>query len=271
MARLFDKSIPQYLQIDEAVISAAYPLTLACWFKTTTDTTAGGLIWIGDKDYEDRWQLLYLQPAQGVKAYSKQGSGGIALSTAAYSPGVWQHACGVFAAANLRAAYVNGGNKGTDTASVTPTGFDRVGIGMFRDSSPSSPVDAAIAEIGIWNAALTDAEVASLAAGFSPLLVRPANLVAYWPLIRDEDIDIVGGYKLTAYGAPTVAVHCPIMRPAVVNIGFLQRGYNWRKIVTEFSSPTFVSLGIQNGWSGSFTNGDAKTVTVVDGIITNVN
>ncbi len=37
-----------------------------------------------------------------------------------------------------------------------------------------------------WNVALTDAEVAALASGVSPLLVRPENLVRYRPLIVVE-------------------------------------------------------------------------------------
>lgn len=39
-----------------------------------------------------------------------------------------------------------------------------------------------ISEVGYWNVALTDADVAVLAKGVSPLLVRPEGLVAYWSL-----------------------------------------------------------------------------------------
>ena len=62
-----------------------------------------------------------------------------------------------------------------------------------------------LAHIAIWNVALTDAEIASLyngGIGLDPRYVRSANLVAYWPLIRN-DLDYIGGYNLTAYNSPT--------------------------------------------------------------------
>lgn len=36
----------------------------------------------------------------------------------------------------------------------------------------------------IWDVALSDAEVALLSRGASPMLVRPEALVEYWPMIR---------------------------------------------------------------------------------------
>ena len=76
-----------------------------------------------------------------------------------------------------------------------------------------------------------------LARGYSPLFVRPQNLVAYWPLIRDEDQDRVGGYDMAAYNTPSVAAHPPIIysaqlhipAPASIDLGggqmTLMRGY----------------------------------------------
>ena len=55
--------------------------------------------------------------------------------------------------------------------------------------------DGSLAEAAIWNAALSDAEVAALATGVSPLLVRPGSLVFYAPLARDL-LDRVGGLQL---------------------------------------------------------------------------
>jgi hypothetical protein len=59
-----------------------------------------------------------------------------------------------------------------------------------------------------------------LAAGFSPLFVRPQSLVAYWPLIRDNDNDIVGGYDMTAYNTPTVAAHPPVIYPVSPHVTY---------------------------------------------------
>lgn len=62
------------------------------------------------------------------------------------------------------------------------------------------------AEVGIWNAALTASEVASLAKGMTCDKVRPQSLVFYAPLVRDLN-DQKGGLTITNNNAATVAAH----------------------------------------------------------------
>jgi len=215
MARSFIATSSQYLQVERPVITD-YPFTMACWFKVASIPASRMLMYVGDKDSGRMWQGMFLEhdTAYPGRAYSRSESEtSIAISTGSVTMNQWQHLCCVFPSSASRSAFVNGGNKGTNSTSVSISGLDRTCIGRFGDASPSGYFDGPIAEAAVWDAALTDAEVASLAAGFSPLLIRPANLVAYWPLVRDADIDIVGGYDLTAYNSPTVAAHCPIMRP----------------------------------------------------------
>ena len=77
---------------------------------------------------------------------------------------------------------------------------------MRRDSTPSAPFDGDIAEFAVWdNTHLDQAEIESLAAGYSPLLVRLPTW--YVPLVRDADKDIVGGNSFTVGGTPTVSPH----------------------------------------------------------------
>ena len=63
-----------------------------------------------------------------------------------------------------------------------------------------------IAEVGIWNAALSAAEIASLAKGMTCDKVRPQSLVFYAPLVRDL-IDQKGGRAITNNNGATVANH----------------------------------------------------------------
>lgn len=62
------------------------------------------------------------------------------------------------------------------------------------------------AEVGIWNVALTAAEVASLAKGMTCDKIRPQNLVFYAPLVRDLQ-DTKGGLTITNNNTATVANH----------------------------------------------------------------
>src|ERR1700741_5384202 len=95
-------------------------------------------------------------------------------------------ACGVWSASKSRSAYFNGGGKATNSATQTPSGINATAIGAFLDTSPDRYHAGMVAEAAIWNVALTDAEVAVLAAAISPLAVRPGSLVAYWPLIGNN-------------------------------------------------------------------------------------
>lgn len=63
-----------------------------------------------------------------------------------------------------------------------------------------------LADISAWNVALTGAEIASLAKGFSPRRIRPQSLVFYAPLLRNLQ-DLRQGLALTAVNSPTVANH----------------------------------------------------------------
>ena len=67
-------------------------------------------------------------------------------------------------------------------------------------------MDGKIAEVGIWNAALTTAEIASLASGIICDKIRPQSLVFYAPLVRDL-IDQKGGLPITNNNSATVANH----------------------------------------------------------------
>ncbi|MFS2087150.1 LamG-like jellyroll fold domain-containing protein, partial [Stenotrophomonas geniculata] len=78
--------------------------------------------------------------------------------------GTWNHALAVFASSTSRAAYLNGASKGTNVQSSSPTGVNRTTTSMVYVSAASSlffPGD--LAEVAMWNVALTDADAAILA------------------------------------------------------------------------------------------------------------
>jgi hypothetical protein len=216
MSRAFARASSQYLEIDQAVVSAT-PLTMACWAYSVDAGNRQFLMWIGDKDDAQRWYSISMdgnQAGDPVRLQRRNGSDVNVDSTSGYSTSTWHHVAGVFTADNDVAILLDGGSKGTDATSVAPNSWDRTSIARAGDSSPGAYLDGRVAEAAVWDAALTDAEVAILAKGISPLFVRPQSLAAYWPLIRDSDDDIVGGYSMTPQNTPTVTVHPITFYPA---------------------------------------------------------
>jgi hypothetical protein len=188
----------------------AVPLTLACWFNPDRITANEALLTVINPSTADRFLLLILgansdQLRANIQVSGTQAS---ADSTAPFIAGSWQHAAGVFTSNTSRTVYLNGGNSATNTTSLAgPSGVNTIRVA----SRPFGGVeglffDGKIAEVGIWNAALTTAEVASLAAGMTCDKVRPQSLVFYAPLVRNLQ-DVKGGLTITNNNSATVAAH----------------------------------------------------------------
>ena len=180
-------------------------------------------MFIGDKDVEAVRAYLRISGDVAGDPFRLviQGTGSQALVTTTNGVFVntWHHLCARCTAADYNEAILdaNFANKGASVVNVgSIAAFDRIAIGATRDSTPTNYFSGLIAETAIWSAALTDAEVAALARGISPLRIRPESLVCYWPLVR-TDQDLVGGYDLTAYNTPTIGDHAP-MRMGVVPV-----------------------------------------------------
>ncbi len=216
MARAFASASSQYLERDQAPVVAA-PMTISVWFKKSS-TTSRCLVWVGDKDVEfDYWSLIV---GGGVGWTARDIGAASAFGPTAITLDVWEHACGMEVSSSSRFAFLNGAKGTEQSATVTPDGADRVAIGRLGDSSPAFYMNGSIAEVAIWDVGLTDAEVVILAAGFSPLFVRPQSRIHYWPLIgrMSPEIDLVGGFDLTAFSSPTASDHPPIIYPSTIQI-----------------------------------------------------
>ena len=84
--------------------------------------------------------------------------------------------------------------------------MNKIEIAFRTDGTPGAFLDGRLAEVGIWNAALTAAEIASLAKGMTCDKIRPQNLVFYAPLVRDIN-DQKGGLTITNNNGAAVANH----------------------------------------------------------------
>ena len=252
MARLFDAASLEHLGIDSTPITGT-PLAMSCWFNRSSIAAVGmTLVWVGDKGASRTAWWLEIQgfgAGNRLEFYSalQAGQAITTTTTVAANTGQWYHACGIEASATDRRVLLDNGGKGTNSTSVIPIGIDRINIARRGDSSPSEYFGGSIAESAIWDLSDWPGVTASdkadsfeaialpaLAQGYSPMFF-PLGLVAYWPLIRDEDQDRVGGYDLTAFNIPSIAAHPPVIYPAAqfVGKGTSAGGSNYFRILID--------------------------------------
>lgn len=188
----------------------AYPLTLAAWFNRNASPSATPLFLV-TVDFSGGTQFHGIALDAGSNNVSARtnagGSLGTAISTTTFTTNVWNHAAGVFDSSTLRTVYLNAGGEQTSGTNLTPSSINNTTIGgRYASSSLGNFANAIIAEVGIWSAALTQPEIASLSKGVTCNLVRPQSLVFYAPLIRNLQ-DAKGGLTLTNNNGATVANH----------------------------------------------------------------
>lgn len=201
-------STSNYIRVGSGLVTAT-PLSLACWYYPTSFASAACVIDLHNSASAAGADSFRLQmTTSGEVTAATNGPAGNANTTNTASLNTWVHMAGVFSSATSRSAFINGGDKTTNTTSATPAGINETTIGLRRGTTPNAAALGSIAEAAIWNAALTDDEVAALGKGYSPRLIRPGSLVAYLPIIRDF-VDVHGaGFSVT--GSLTVSNHCAI-------------------------------------------------------------
>lgn len=211
MAYLFNDAAVDNLKVTSTPITAA-PFTMACWARSDDQTAAQACFSIGNSGVAAQfWDLLFTGNVAGdpLRFRSVVTTAGSASTSSSYVAGTWHHCCGVETSATARAVFLDGAGKGTDTTSRAPGSSNNIVVGADASSGLASPFSGDVAEAAIWNVALTDAEVAILAKGVKPYLVRPDKLVFYAPLLNTP-VEIIGKRTLTATGAvpsTTVPIH----------------------------------------------------------------
>jgi len=189
------------------------PLTVACWFNADNNTANQRIVDVRATTGSNAYFSIGVNGAAGgdpvrLVAFGSDNATEVTASTTGYSLNTWHHLCGVFTSTSSRTIYLDAAGSATGIASVGTPAFSQIDIGVFTDGGGglSQFFDGRIAEVGIWNVALTASEVASLAKGMTCDKVRPQSLVFYAPLIRDLQ-DVRGGLTITNNNTATVANH----------------------------------------------------------------
>jgi hypothetical protein len=208
MAFNFTAASNQYL--NSPFISISYPFTIAGWiFPKTTGNVMLGLFQNGGLNNRDR---AFLQ-LSGTKLQAQAVNEGFIASQSNSLNDItrndWNHCAGIFSS-TTQTAYLNSsaGNVASGSVAIPNSLIICINavILSFAGLLITQYGNASYAEVGIWNAALTAAEIASLAKGMTCDKVRPQSLVFYAPLVRDL-IDQKGGLTITNNNGATVANH----------------------------------------------------------------
>ena len=190
------------------------PFTVCAWARPASETVNLLAYSLHSASTSFRLQFDGAAASDPVK-WNSFGAGGNAITETLvdFASNTWYHACGSEITTSSRAVWVNGANKISNATlvndHVTPT-TQRIGagdgFGWFNGS---------LAQVCVWNAALTDLEVAALAQGIACHKVRPLNLVACPRLLSETspEPDGCGILTWTLTAAPTVSTTNPPLVP----------------------------------------------------------
>jgi hypothetical protein len=204
MARTFNGT-SQSIECATPITGA--PFTMSCWFRPTSNAGVA-LLSIGINGGTDRFQMSCIANSTPVTAAAVQsGTTGQSVASGTAALDTWHHGAAVFTSSTSRIAYFNGTAGAENTTSAAPSGVALFNIAARWFTALGGFFPGSIAEVVMWNAALSASEIASLAKGFNPRLIRPQNCVYLNRLIRESQ-DIERAATLTDVGgATTVATH----------------------------------------------------------------
>ena len=205
MAYDFVSTNTQYLSTTNPVSAA--PLTIACWSWVNNISGTKALVALNQNASSNNRFVLSMNGSSLTYSVAGGSTAATAIATGTQAANTWFHACAVEVAVNNRFCYRNGANAGQNTFTRTPTSINALNIGNNIVSNANTQLLAGrIAEVGIWNVALTVDEIASLAQGMTCDKIRPQSLVFYAPLVRNLT-DPKGGLTITNNNGATVATH----------------------------------------------------------------
>jgi hypothetical protein len=191
--------------ITGALANIAPPLTLHVRFAHNLDASVNmALCSVSTVNGVLRHQVR-VQSTTVFQASSNAGTGIASSSAGSIAANTWASGVGQFNTTTNRLAYLNAVAGTTSTAERIVT-FNQLQIGADTSTTRNIPYNGDLADVAVWDVALTDAEIVSLAKGFKPYRIRPQSLRTYVPLIRNLQ-DVRGVVSLTANNGPTVADH----------------------------------------------------------------
>ena len=208
----FNDASQEYLTRNDLCGITAYPFSIACWFWTDS-TNNQALVLFGDTD-AGRYHGLWLRDPADTDVICHtfvNGASAYAKTSRSYTTSTWHHACAVWAGQQDRRVYLDGGNKGTNTADSNP--FSTVDNTTIAARHQNNVVDlylsGRICCAFIWNRALSDQEVAWLYR--EPFCVfEPATRTGFLYVGAGQTVSLTGGLSAQSTGTAALKMTRPV-------------------------------------------------------------
>jgi len=200
MARLFTSASSDIITLANGgtTLSLTGVMSAAFWLKTTT--TTGSVTMVIGNQSSGAVASYIITPSYsafvGKVTFWNDGGGPSAGASVTTNDGNWHHLVCVRTGSTGNwtiAFYVDGVASGSTSGIATnPTAGGFAAIG---GSNVGFPPDATLADMALWNVALTATEALGLSRGIRPNRIRPTALVAWLPLdgIASTEPDLSGG------------------------------------------------------------------------------
>lgn len=165
-----------------------YPFTMFCWFTTPSQTQRclGGIFTAAA---DNHWFNMEVSTTFRIGARDGSGQANyVNAGTTQVTTNVWHAGCGVFTSSTSRTAYMDA-SSGTGTTGRSPSGMDRISIGLQDTATAANGFSNGIAHFTIWKVALSAGEVRSMTRSMiHPMLVRPNSIVLYHPGYKTNNV-----------------------------------------------------------------------------------
>lgn len=163
---LFNSGSGEYLQYSSAILTQL-PISVVGWAKSDNIDTDNVILDIGYSGAEAGNILLGMLGSWSgnpVAAFIRDTdwSGGAAVTTKAFSAGIWHQCVAVFVSNSKRRVYIDGANEGTNATVCAVPPVNRTHIGATADSTPGAYMSGIIDHVMLYNRVLSAREVAWL-------------------------------------------------------------------------------------------------------------
>lgn len=182
MARTFSSG---YASANIAV-PTGYPFTMFIRGYTTSNSArqVALSLMVGSGDAYNGSLVFFDGTLGGDPVRFSKFGGVVADSSGGYSINTWHALAGRAISATALDVSIDGTKTAGASTSVSFKTITTLQIGARANPSIDSPMAGACACAAIWDAQLDDAELVSLAKGFSPRRIRPQSLKLYVPMVR---------------------------------------------------------------------------------------